>query len=519
MLDDALPELPSSHGRTRTIAVVVGIETYQFSKPPHAVRGVEFARADATEIAKALQAAFEIEDGDLYLWLDKDATRSRIENELQYLARSLRADERFVFYYAGHGFYVGGANRLTAWDTHPTSLETTTVCLRDVLLDQLGKSQCSQVLLFLDACASPLSTVGTEARDFISALDREELERFIESRDYQALYMSTAPGEKSYSSPALRHGIWTWHLLKALKGEAADALLDDEWLTDVSLRDYLRGSVEDYIRKNTKHASRQRPHASIKASHTFRILQFSLHEEASEAELPQLSLATEDAFFRRNQSTPFTRLPGFSKRAGHFVPTSGSTAAAAFGAKLLSEDVSKESKEVYDNAKSVLGIRRAKIERTVDDGNATVDCEYFRAMWTTTQDPDDPGSVRLTRILYLRARPRELPTDFDSIFPVSPDELVIPIKGVLDFDEIANRLESMEDAIEGTFSENEDRGQASFRLTDGTEVVVSVNDMEFVIIPHKKQGSLAILEHCAKTLTLLGRENVAARLMTRKPKG
>jgi len=289
---------------TRTVAVVVGIETYQYSKPPHSLVGVAYAEADAREVAATLKSQFEIDDDDLHVWINQDATKSMFDNELPYLARSLDANDRFIFYYAGHGFYSNAANRLTVWDTHPTSLQTTTVCLREVLLSRLDESACAQVLLFIDACAVPLDgkSVG---RDLLSELNKKEFEEFIRSRDFQALFMSCSPGEKSFPSKQLKHGIWTWHLLQALNGQASKALTRDEWITDVSLRDYLRSEVEKFIRDKTELTARQRPYALIHASHTFEILRFIEEETEVIAELPELKLCAESAFFRQIEARSF----------------------------------------------------------------------------------------------------------------------------------------------------------------------------------------------------------------------
>jgi len=494
----------------RTVAVVVGIETYQYSKPPHALQGVVFAEVDAREIAEALKSQFAIEDDDLYLWINEEATKTRFENDLSYLATTMGRHDRFIFYYAGHGFYANGANRLTVWDSHPTSLANTTVCLRDVLLSNLHKSECSQSLLFIDACAVPLDE-SLKGRDFLGALSRKEFEEFLASKEYHALFMSCSPGEKSFPSSSLKHGIWTWYLLQALKGEAPDALQRGEWLTDTSLRDYLRDRVEKFIREKTQIKTLQRPYAVLQSSHTFQILRFIEDISVPIAELRIPKLLLEKAFFRQQESMSFKNLPGFNKKLGHFIPDYASSAADQFASKLLTEEIKSESKKVYDNAKAVLGIDRSQIKRTVGEGAGSIDTDLFRMNWTSGQDQENPSLAVITRIFWLRGSMRELPGNFDAIFPERPDAFVIPIGGGdLDFDEIADGLEALEKACGGEFDEDEDNGMASITLEDGTRLTIFINESELVVTKPGQRGILSLLRHSAQVLTQLGRKEATA---------
>ncbi|MDD2856082.1 MAG: caspase family protein [Desulfuromonadaceae bacterium] len=514
-MDKLMPIAEIVKEPTRTVAVVVGIETYQYSKPPHSLIGVAYAESDAREVAATLKSQFEIRDEDLYLWINQDATKSRFENDLSYLARSLDANVRFIFYYAGHGFYANSANRLTTWDTHPTSLSATTVCLRDVLLSKLEESDCSQVLLFIDACAVPLDEKRV-GRDLLSALNKGEFENFIRSRDFQALFMSCSPGEKSFPSKNLKHGIWTWHLLQALNGQASKALTREEWLTDISLRDYLRNEVEKYIREKTELTAHQKPYAFIHASHTFEILRFEEDEAIVIAELPEMKLRADKAFLRQSESRAFQKLPGFDKKLRHTSPERQSPAAASWASRLLAEEIASESKEVYDNAKSVLNLSRKDIKRNVGEGDADVNTDMFRMTWNTGQDTEDPAYAQITRKLRLRVCSSELPSNFDCIFPVEPNELVIPIEGELDFDFVADGLEALEKSINAKFSEDEDAGRASIRLEDGTTLTFLLEKNELIVTTSKQQGCLALLQHSAQTFASLGRREVATLLIENK---
>jgi hypothetical protein len=120
-------------------------------------------------------------------------------------------------------------------------------------------------------------------------MDNAEFEDFIEDTSYRAVFCSCSPGEKSYSSNKLKHGIWTWHLIESLAGRIDEALVRDFYITDVSLKDYLSYAIPIFIRKNTDIRSTQTPYAVVSSKNTFEIRKLQNDRESS-TKLPQLTL-------------------------------------------------------------------------------------------------------------------------------------------------------------------------------------------------------------------------------------
>lgn len=102
-----------------TIVVIVAIEDYQFSDGRTGINSVDYARNDASAFRDLLVNEFEIDEDNIEFRLESDANKVWLENELPYIIRNLTDDDRFIFYYAGHGFYQDETNRLTTWDSHP----------------------------------------------------------------------------------------------------------------------------------------------------------------------------------------------------------------------------------------------------------------------------------------------------------------------------------------------------------------------------------------------------------------
>jgi uncharacterized caspase-like protein len=256
-------------GGGQIVAIVVGIENYQPRPQGNTLTRVDFARNDAEAFAEALKTIYPAERLDVTLFRDSEATCASLKNDLGFAIKSLSHEDLFIFYYAGHGFHGAGGNRITAWDSNPFNIEGTTLLLREVLRDPLAASPCVRALAFVDACASGFTAIG-QTRNVLASMNSQELKEFLGAATYSAMFLSCKPGEKSYPSTVLQHGVWTYFLLKALKGDAEEALGPERYLTDTALRDYLHSEVSRYVTRDMQVHGNQTPQAIIDASNTFR---------------------------------------------------------------------------------------------------------------------------------------------------------------------------------------------------------------------------------------------------------
>lgn len=271
----------------RVVGFAIGLENYQDRQDQ--MPRVDYAHKDAEAFAQTLCEIYSGADICVEVLRDADATKARLEYDLQETIRGLTAEDLFVFYYAGHGYHDTGGNRITAWDSSAWNVETT-LLVRQVLLDPLQQSACTRALLFIDACAAPIQSIA-RSRDVITNLKSEELRSFLGSARYCSTFLSCSPREKSYPSDDLQHGIWTHFLLKALKGDAPEALGPGRFLTDVGLRDYLRTEVPRYIEKCTSIAGTQTPMAILQATNTVGLLEVPvLPSKALNADLKELQV-------------------------------------------------------------------------------------------------------------------------------------------------------------------------------------------------------------------------------------
>jgi uncharacterized caspase-like protein len=177
-----------------THAVLIGIEQYQ----QQGISPVQFAKADVSAMRGVLIQELGIPAENITVWLNSDATQAVFKNDLPYAIRQLSPGDRFILFFAGHGFFSNGTNRLTAWDSHLTNLVETTVSLEDVLLTPLKNLPTVSSLVFIDACAAALKADALPSRDVISDMTPAEFEALIRSTDHSGVFFACSPNEKAY---------------------------------------------------------------------------------------------------------------------------------------------------------------------------------------------------------------------------------------------------------------------------------------------------------------------------------
>jgi uncharacterized caspase-like protein len=86
-------------------ALVVGINDYDSPQS-----NLPSCLADAKAFTKILVEEYNFKPGDIRSLYDTDATRARVEQELDWLFDDAEEEDRLVFYCSGHGYttYVNG---------------------------------------------------------------------------------------------------------------------------------------------------------------------------------------------------------------------------------------------------------------------------------------------------------------------------------------------------------------------------------------------------------------------------
>lgn len=430
----------------KKIGVIIAIENYCAANKPKIMK-VDYALNDAHAIKETFIKQLDIEENNIHFWIEEDANRNTIINELSYLILQLDTKDELYFYYAGHGFYSGASNKLSCWDTHLSNLETTTICVRENLLDPLRQSKCKKSFIFIDACAENILSKNN-ARTLVSSFNEKEFKDFISNSTGHSCFFSCKPGQKSYPSTNDKHGLWTLHLLKALNGEAEEAIDNHNIITNLSLAEYLADRVPKYLTKNTTFRTPQTPYHLIENTTRSQLIEFIEDKE----EINELEVKINFNAFRllKEESIPFKDFEGFDKKSGHTVPTKHTISANSWAERLATKEVIKdEIEEIFSNARRPLRLRNSNCDKNADRG--TLHTEYFRYDITATQSNEDYTKVKIKRELELRIPIDKFPCNIDEIFTNGFDSITFPISGKIDINQIEDSLYDLEDDDRGHF--------------------------------------------------------------------
>lgn len=207
----------ASRGNTRPddYALVVGIDGYRGL--PHAAYG----EGDASAFAAYAQRVLGVPAENVILLTGQKATRTDLAKYVEeWLPRNVTKDSRVYFYYSGHGAPdpAKGTAYLLPWDGDPEFLESSAYPLAR-LYARLEALPAKDVIVMLDSC---FSGAGAGGRSLIAKNLRPLVNVAATPRHGRRISILTASAgdEVAGSSDVMKHGLFTYYLLKGLRGEA-----------------------------------------------------------------------------------------------------------------------------------------------------------------------------------------------------------------------------------------------------------------------------------------------------------
>lgn len=416
--------------RVADYAFLVGLEHYISDGLP----SVQFAENDANEVATALrQLGFTVDT----LLLSKTATKTTIEHKLKELFEILTKTDRFLFYYAGHGWAIPGHTILTCADTSKRDFENTGIKL-SWILERLDESECSRAMFFLDACHSGAVNLKHE-RGIVDHMDEKEVRKFFDAAEHKVFFAACKFSQKSLSASSLKHGVWTHHLLRALRGEETKALEKKRYLTARSLQDFLFARVPIAVKALRSDEPKQTPVMYGSLTNDFEIADLSPLINAQTVSAPA-NPAFKSAIFSLSENIPVRSLTGF--RASYKVPKEVSSYVSDWIAKIASEDVKERVNARFQEIKTALQLKRKEIE-VVDDRILTKDFEY--SIWCT-QDADSAGEAVFYEELSSVSPEMLFDEDLNDLFEGNFEEMVLHPKAKINVDDVIDAIEDLDDA-------------------------------------------------------------------------
>jgi formylglycine-generating enzyme required for sulfatase activity len=242
------PAARQNFERQPKIAVLVGVGAYQEGS---GLSPLKYPAQDVAELAAELEkqgyAVRQLTDGQ--------ASRGLVVRTLTQIGQVLDPDQgTLLFYFSGHGFAEKGTNYLATYGVTVDDLDREGLSLDEV--ERLVKgSRAKRQVLWIDACRND---PGSGARD----VSRRTFAQLNAAEGMRVLY-STRSGAVSFEDDSLKHGVFTYFLLRGLRGEAAGG---DGLVTFHDLAGYVSDSVMNY---GVKTGRIQRPFDAGEASGDF----------------------------------------------------------------------------------------------------------------------------------------------------------------------------------------------------------------------------------------------------------
>ena len=219
------------------VAIIIGVEKYK--RLPKA----NYADVDAQTFYDYAKRALGVSTDKIRLLVNENAERTEIRRTLDAWLPSVvkqNSTEVFIFY-SGHGLPSKSGDSLffLPWDADKDYLEDTAI-LQSKFYDALIATKPKSVTVFLDACYSGINKNGEAIIANARPLSLKAKAEAVPPNF--SVFSASAADEISQSSSELKHGLFSYYLMRGLEGEA-DSNHDGE-LSMTEMFDYLKQSVE-----------------------------------------------------------------------------------------------------------------------------------------------------------------------------------------------------------------------------------------------------------------------------------
>lgn len=205
-------------------ALIIGIRGYPgFPKEAR----LKYADADAILFKSFIQSpeGGSFQEKNILLLLNENGRRNDIyQKGLSWLSERVQRDDLVYFFFAGHGIEDQNANRFyfLPYDSEKTAPEVSGIPASTILEDLKSIIDPRHLIMFIDASpAAAAGTINKTARsgdDFSTGLRANWSEIFEGQEAMNMAFFTTSPSQRSWEDDDLQHGVFTWLLIKGMKG-------------------------------------------------------------------------------------------------------------------------------------------------------------------------------------------------------------------------------------------------------------------------------------------------------------
>jgi WD40 repeat protein len=217
----------------------VGINKYENEN-----MNLTYARADAEAFSSFLNGKWDKLFNNVHscTLFDKDATKAKIITTLDEISKTMKKEDVFIFFYAGHGslndnifyFITSEITGLFQQEKLKNALSVNELQEKFRMLPSLKQ------VAFIDACQSGASVEVLAMR---GATEEKALAQLSRSSGVHVM-ASSESDQQSAEIKSLGHGVFTYVLLQALSGKADGAPADSK-ITVYEIKSYLDDQVPE----------------------------------------------------------------------------------------------------------------------------------------------------------------------------------------------------------------------------------------------------------------------------------
>ncbi|HEY9659498.1 MAG TPA: caspase family protein, partial [Allocoleopsis sp.] len=240
---------PLETGAAKLWILLVGVNQYHDETLPNLRYSAVDCQGLGTALAEATQA---FPQKEVYVYHDfapQQPTLKTVCDRLQQIVSAAAPEDTLLLYFSGHGVLNTGDQNTSNQNTSNQNTSNQTagdqpvvLCLADTendrlletglpladLLRQLESCAAHQQLIWLDACHSGGMTLRGSRDQTAPTLPNPTSQlvdllrqRAARSKGFYAL-LSCDQSQRSWEFPELGHGVFTYYLMRGLRGEAAD---------------------------------------------------------------------------------------------------------------------------------------------------------------------------------------------------------------------------------------------------------------------------------------------------------
>jgi WD40 repeat protein len=239
-------EMFSEHASKSSTCHILAVGINQYKNPR---MSLNYAKPDAESFGQLMDSkgAGLFKSIQMHTLYDEQATREKILKKLDELSAQISPEDVFIFYYAGHGsmvdnqFYFIPTETLRLYDASTLDKEAIEAA---ILQGKFSHIKALKQLIIMDACQSGgsvelLATRGASEEKAIAQLSRSA-----------GIHVMASAGSEQFATEfaELGHGLFTYVLIKALKGEADGAPKDGK-VTIYELKSFIDDQVPEMTRK------------------------------------------------------------------------------------------------------------------------------------------------------------------------------------------------------------------------------------------------------------------------------